>query len=336
MSKASINMSKRIALFDMDIIAYRAAAVVEKRTIEVEHIASGKSKPFDNRTAFKTFLKKQGKEYAPEAYNIKEVQNAQPVSHALQIVKSQVNKIKDQVNAEDVYGFIGKGSTNFRLNLELPKLYKGQREEMIRPIHLDATKQYVVDNYIGGYIDGIEVDDEVTIRYHELEEAGHDPVIISLDKDCKSQVGTKFYDWTQDEPKIVEVPAWGHLEYIYGKDVGKKSDKVDGLGLNFFCYQLLYGDDVDNFHVGDLAQARFGAKSVVDYLNQAKCVDDLFALTEAKYKEWFRDSFEYITHDGKTVKKSYKEILDMYCRCAYMKRSRNDKTDFYSLWKEFT
>lgn len=329
-------MKKRIALFDADIIAYRAAAVSEKRTIEVTHLASGKSKSFTNRTEFKTLLKKQGKDYNASHYSIEEVQNAQPVSHALQIVKAQINRIKQEVEADDVYAFIGKGDTNFRLNLELPKLYKGQRVDSIRPIHLDAAKQYVTENYIGGYIDGIEVDDEVTIRFHELKDKGHDPVIISLDKDCKSQVNTSFYDWTQDEPSIVEVPAWGYLEYVYGKDVGQKSDKVDGLGLNFLMYQMLFGDDVDQYHVGDLAQARFGAKSVVDYLNQATCVDDLFQLTEDKYREWFKDSFEYVTHDGKTVNKSYREILNLYCACAYMHRSRNDKTDFYSLWKEFT
>ena len=120
---------QRILLIDMDIISYRAAAVSEVRTIEVLHKASGKSKNFKTRTEFKKFLKDNNIEYSPEFYEIQDVQQAKPVSHALQIVKSQVNKLKSELEATDVYGFIGKGGTNFRLNLELPKLIE-QRQKL--------------------------------------------------------------------------------------------------------------------------------------------------------------------------------------------------------------
>lgn len=324
-------MSKRIAIFDMDLFAYRSAAAVEERKIKVTHLATAKTKLFKTRTDFKKFLNEKDIEYNEDKYHIEDIQIAEDVSHALNIIKLQVNKIKTAIGADMVYGFIGKGSDNFRLNLDLPKQYKGQREEMLKPLHLDKTRKFIVDNYNGGYVEGIEVDDEVIIRSHLAIAKGNDPVIITIDKDCTACVGTKFYNWMDEFPDIIEVPKFGYLDYIK-KDKG--NNKVKGLGLNFLMYQLLHEDAADNYGVNDLHSERFGAASVVKYLNQAKTVNDLFALTEAKYQEWFGDAFTYTTHDGRTVTKNYKEILDMYFKCAYMLRSRNDTTNFYSLWEE--
>lgn len=320
-----------IALFDLDIIAYRAAAAIEKRTVDVTHLPSGRSKVFKTRTEFKNFLKEKDREFIAEEYSFEDIQTPEPEEHAFQIVKKQVNTIKQEVRASAMEGFIG-GKTNFRMNLDLPEKYKGQRDDMMRPIHLKACKEYALNKYPGGIIEGIEADDQLNIRSHELIRAGHDPVVISLDKDCWGCVGTKYYDWTQDDAEIIYVPKFGNL-WI---DKSGSNPKVRGLGIHFLCYQLLKGDTADHYNPADLHRKRFGDKEVVDLLNTAQDVNALFAIVESKYKEWFPEPMTYMTWDGREVTKNYQEILEIYFACAYMRRTKEDKTTFLSYWEEMT
>lgn len=317
----------RIALFDMDLIAYRSAAVSEKRSIEVQHIPTSKTKSFNTRTEFKDGLKSRNKPFNPEDWLIKDIQVAEPESYAFQAVKQQVKSISEEVEAEAIEGYVG-GKNNFRLSLDLPVLYKGNRTDMIRPLNLSSTKKYIINKYKGGLIEGHEVDDHVVIRFHELKQEGHDPVILTLDKDQNGCIGTKFYDWTKYKPSIIEVPKFGYLEH------DKSKNKVRGLGLNFYCYQMLKGDTSDNYSPSDLHKQRYGDVAVVKYLNEAKTVNDLFQAVEDQYKKWFPKIVHYVSQNGVEVQKDYKDLLNLYNSAVYMLRTYNDKTDFYSLWKE--
>lgn len=322
---------KKILIFDFDLITYRAAAVAEKRKVEVVHVKSGRPKLFDTRTKFKNFLAAKGMEFNKEEYTLTDIQIPEPPEFAFQVVKSQVKKIKESLNASEMEGFVG-GKNNFRLHLELPVQYKRNREGMQRPIHLKAAKQYALDNYPGGLIDGIEVDDHVCIRWHELEAAGHYPVVVTIDKDQKACVGTRFYDWTKDEPEIVQVPAFGWLQLV---DQGKNK-KVEGLGLHFYAYQMLQGDPADEYTPRDLHGTNFGDKKAVELINQAKNISDIFDCIELQYKTWFPEPITYTTWDGKEVQKDYMQIIEMYHQLVYMKRKANDTTTYLDLKKEFT
>lgn len=319
---------QRILLFDMDLIAYRSAAAAEQRSIKVIHKASSRVKEFKTRTEFKEFLSEKNFEYKEDDYEIQDVQVCEPETHAYQIVKTQVNSIAQELESDFNECYVG-GKHNFRVTLDLPKLYKGNRKDMLRPLLLDKVKDYALSKYVGGLIEGYEVDDHVVVRFHELAQAGHDPVIISLDKDCKGCVGTRYFNWTEDRPKIVDVPAFGYLNY------NKEKKKVEGIGLNFYCYQLLKGDSSDNYSPSDLHEQRFGDVSVVNLLKDCKTVNELFTCTENKFKEWFPEPFTYSTYSGKEVTKDYKQIIDLYHQCAYMKRKVNDCSTFYDLWNEF-
>lgn len=319
---------KKVLLFDMDLIAYRAAAVSEERSIIVKHHKTGIEKAFNTRTEFKDLLKSKDKTYVPEHYEIRDVQKAHPISYACQIVKSQINSIKGILEPDNIECFIG-GKGNFRLDLDLPEVYKGNRTDMLRPILLDETKKYCLDNYPGKLVEGCEVDDYVVIRYWQLRQAGHDPIIITLDKDQKGCLGTKFFNWTLDNPEVQEVPIWGYLTY------DKENKKVQGIGLHFYCYQMLKGDTSDNYSPGHLHKKRFGDVEVVKYINQANTPDEMFKLVEDKYKEWFHKGETYRSQTNTIVKKDFVELLNMYHACVYMLRKENDTTTFYDLWEEF-
>jgi hypothetical protein len=321
-------LNKKILLFDMDLIAFRSAAAVEKRSITALHKATNKSKVFNTRTELKDFLKEKGLTFKPNAYVITDMQAAPDESHAYQIVKTQINNIAKQLNAEICEGYIG-GSNNFRINLDLPVKYKSNRDDTLRPLLLDKTKDYVLSKYVGGLIEGMEVDDHVVLRSHELRAAGFDPVVVSIDKDCRGCVGIKIYNWTDENPEVFEVPVFGSLSY------DKDKLKVHGAGLNFYCYQLLRGDPSDGYSPADLHKQRFGDVAAVNALKQAKSVLELREAVVEQYRKWFPEPVTYTTWDGRTVTKNYEEILELYHACVYMLRTEDDQTTFFSYMQEF-
>lgn len=318
----------RVAIFDMDLIAYRCAAATEARTVNVTHLPTGKEKVFKTRTEFKKLLTTLDRPFEKEKYEFQDIQTPEPESHTFQMVKNMVNSISEQVWADRIEGYVG-GKENFRLKLDLPVEYKGSRKDMLRPINLGLTKKFILNKYPGSLIEGIEVDDYVNIRYHELVKAGEEPVVITLDKDTDGCVGIQYFDWTQDNPSIFEVPVFGNLTY------DKDKDKVEGCGLKFYCFQLLHGDPSDDYSPKDLHGKRLGKVRIYNLLKDATTVDEIFSVTLNQYKSWFPDPVKYNTWDGREVTKDHLDLLAMYHKCVYMHRVHNDPTDFFSLWHEF-
>src|SRR5690606_7987745 len=67
-----------LVVIDGDLISYKCAAANESRTVEVIHKSSGRSTEFDNRTAFRTWLKKEDK-WEESEFDIHDVQSPQPL-----------------------------------------------------------------------------------------------------------------------------------------------------------------------------------------------------------------------------------------------------------------
>jgi len=320
----------RVAIFDMDLIAFRSAAATEKKSVEVTHLPTNKKKVFKTRTAFKQYLADNSLQYVKDKYSFVDLQEPEPESHTFNIVNNMVDSIASQVWADRIEGYIG-GKNNFRLDLDLPVEYKGSRKTMIRPVNLGITKKFILNKYQGGLIEGIEVDDHINVRYHECVKQGEDPIVITLDKDTNGCVGIKFFNWTAENPEIIEVPVLGNLFL----NTSKKTPKVDGLGLKFYCYQLLNGDPSDDYTPKDLHKKRLADVNILNLIKDAKSVHELFSITESKFMEWFPEPISYVTWDGREVTKSYDDIINMYHRCVYMHRVKDDQTTFYDLWEEF-
>ena len=322
-------MRQTVLIIDGDLTAYQAAAVVEKRSVNVIHKRSQRSKILKTRTEFKQFLKDTGKEYKEGAYDFVDIQEAAPLSHACKIVKNMVVSLTNKLKATMTEVWIGDNPTNFRNFLELPEKYKGNRDDMLRPLLLKDVKKYLTDNNQGGVISDIEADDQVIVRFFELEAQGHDPVVITKDKDAKGCVGILLCNPDVEGMPVVRIPAFGSIKY------NEEKKKVEALGLHNYCWQMLVGDSSDNYGPSDLHKKKFGDKSAIKILSKCKNVDELFQAVENKYKEWFPEPLTYTTWDGREVTKDYKQILELYHSCVYMKRRKDDPATFYSLWGEF-
>ena len=144
------------------------------------------------------------------------------------------------------------GKDNFRNDYAVTVPYKGNRDGMKRPQHLQALRDYLVKEWDANVTEGEEADDAIAIRATEL---GDESMIVSLDKDF-DQVQGWHYNFVKD-----------NLYYV---------TKEEGI-LNFYM-QFLTGDKVDNI-IGVKGIGPVKAKKLLEGLSEEEmfnvCVDKL-------------------------------------------------------------
>jgi len=312
-------LSKTIILLDGDVIAYRAAAAAEARTVEVKHNKTGRCKVFKTRTAFKAFLAEQKREYIPEQYTFTDIQTPEDVSHPLHTVKTQINAIVRNAEADQYQMFIG-GPGNFRDSLPLPSKYKGNRTEMIRPIHLDACKSFAI-NHLGAKLTiGDEADDAIIYVGYEYLKKGYKVLLGTLDKDARAYSRLHYYDFTKESPEAILIPDLGNLEVIEKT----KAKEVKGWGFLFFCHQMLIGDPTDNYKPTEIAGIKFGEMSSYKLLAECKTKQQAWNVVVEQYKKWYNKPFEYKCWEGNTYPATHLSMLQLYFQCVRMRENKDD------------
>ncbi len=149
--------------------------------------------------------------------------DALPVSHAINIINQMINAAIeaagcDQHAYEMYLSPTDKSNFRFAINPD----YKANRKNVVKPVHFNALRRHVEQHRGAIVCPGMEADDMLCIRAHEL---GMDEVVIvSVDKDMR------------------QVPCW-HYDYRKKGPVSKV-EPVEGW-MNFYT-QLLVGDSVDN------------------------------------------------------------------------------------------
>lgn len=318
-------MNETILLVDADTVAFRAAAVTQKREIEVTHNPTGKIKRFDTRTEFKARLLEKNAIESLSDYSIVDIQTPEPVANALQAAKSIMTKLFTAIEPDDMIVYIG-GKDNFREKLPLPSKYKGNRATMLRPVLLDEVKSYITKKYKAKSPVGIEADDAINIRGYEELAKGNSVIIASNDKDTFQSEGLKMFDYTKDKPFIFDIPEIGSLTV--------KGAECKGAGLKFFAYQLLCGDSTDNYKPTEVCKARFGATGAFKLVQPLESTAEILSAVVQKYKEWYPDIVTYNSWDGKEITTNWEGMLDLYFQCAYMKRSKDDPSNWKLFFKE--
>lgn len=318
---------KTIVLVDGDVLAFRASAGIEERSINVLHLPSGKEKVFTNRTELKTRLREKFPEdwkVKLQEYEVQDVQTAEDASYACHIVKQRLKKLKEIFDADAVEVYLD-GGNNFRERLPLPKKYKGNRVDMLRPLHLEAVKEYMRKIQGAVSVDGVETDDVVNIRAYQELRKGNRAIIASNDKDTLQSEGVIFYDYTKDSPTAFLIPELGELH--------KEGNEVKGCGFKFFAFQLLFGDAVDNYSPTDVCNVRYGKTSAFNDLKDLTTSKDICEKVVAKYREWYPSPVVYQSWAGATITADWRGMLDLYFKCAYMQRDWDDQTSWDILFK---
>jgi len=319
-------MSKTIAIYDSDAIAYRAAAVIDKRSVEVKHLPSGRTKVFKTRTEFKDSLVLKQKEFVKEDYEFTDLVQVGELSHCLAIMKIQIEKINSDLFADEILMCI-QGKENFRDSLPLPSKYKGSRAGLARPTWLREAKMYLYKNYPSTVAVNKECDDDVIIYGYEYLNRGYTPILISVDKDSAAYSDLNLYDYTQENPVIRLVPDFGSLWQV------KK--KVKGEGFIWFCFQWMNGDSSDDYNPTELAKIKFGEHSAYKLLSTCRTHQEALQCVINQYKLWYPSEFTYVAWDGSTHIANYKTMLDLYLKCSRMMETRDEVPELYSFLRRF-
>lgn len=157
---------------------------------------------------------------------------AEPVSHALEIVRSSLESISKEVAEHfefktDSRVLILSGKTNWRDKVATLLPYKGNRDPTHKPVHYQAIRDYMVDAHGARVTDGIEADDMCAMlgweQYRKEMGRADGYCIASIDKD------------------LDQIPGW-HFDYL--KKVFYYIDAEDA--AKSFWQQVLSGDPTDN------------------------------------------------------------------------------------------
>lgn len=314
-------MSKKILIVDADLIAYRHAAAAEKRTVIVKHLKSGKDKVFDNRTAFKEFLKLKAWEFKEEDYEFTDVQTPQEISVALATIKRLIIKLQEFTWCDSTELYLGGGET-FRHKLPLPSPYKNNRAGLLKPIHLEESRKYLTKQWCAEVVKTIETDDIVTIRAYEELAKGNIPIIATVDKDAYQSQGVNILDWTKEEWQLDLIPDVGELR--------KEKAAVKGTGLKFLAFQTLAGDNADTYCGYELSQVAYGPTKAMKALQDAKTEQEVVTVLFNEFKRLYPSEFSYVDCHGQSHDANWQKMLELYWQCAYMKRSKNDDSNIYT------
>ncbi len=205
-------------LVDADPIVYRCGFVGQTTALQTQ-LSN------DTQEMCKIFgSKKEAKEWAKEhKWNIdgydEFVYDVEPIAHVLHSVKMQMQLCADQADTCKVF-ISGKG--NFRKHVATILPYKGNRSDR-KPELYKEIRQYLADVWDAQFVDGHEVDDEISIL---ARESGYKAIVASIDKDL-DQIPGKHFDYAR---RLVYTIGEGEAERFFWKQVimGDMTDNIQG------------------------------------------------------------------------------------------------------------
>ena len=116
------------------------------------------------------------------------------------------------------------GKTNFRTDVAVTAPYKGNREGNRKPVHHQALRDYLTNEWDADVSVDEEADDTIAIRATEL---GNEAVIVSLDKDFDQVVGW-HYNFAKKRLYYIE-PDEGDLNFYMQFLMGDRVDNIIGV-----------------------------------------------------------------------------------------------------------
>lgn len=325
-------------VIDGSLLAFRVAAAGEKRDIVAKHLKSGKEKQFDNRTAFKVFLKEKNAENVKKGldtqflitdFEIEDRQHPPEEKISLHILKEMINYILSACGAKDYLIIIDNPDDTFRHELATVQEYKGNRKGLVKPANLQLVKDHMVLHYSAKIAqDGYEGDDILNWYawkgYQQTKEDSEAPKIIqaTFDKDGFGCMGWLFDFRKDDEGKpFMRRPVLiDGLGSLYLNDKGD----VKGKGRIWAYYQWGNQDTADNYKASKLSKKRFGDKAAYKLLKDCKSDKEAIQLILKQFKEWYPEPVKYVSWDGDDMERDWKEIAQEYLDLSRMTRWDGD------------
>jgi DNA polymerase I len=205
------------ALIDGDVLVYKCGFAAQKNVYHVsldgEYLGA-----MEGAKELKAELERLGEGATYE----KEVV-AEEVSHALHNVRMAIDRTVEETGCHD-YTLILSGSGNFRLQEDSTLPYKGNRDELHKPVHYTAIKDYMYNRHPCEVANEMEGDDLMGIR--QMENLGQ-TIICSIDKDMLMIPG---HHYNLDKGTIVEQSLHqANVAFYMQLVTGDRTDNIPGL-----------------------------------------------------------------------------------------------------------
>lgn len=321
--------------FDYDFLLYQAACVVEKRKIKVVNKITSEEHVFKNRTEFYGhWKKKEGgwlaeinksrtSPYDVEDFLIEDTMDVEPIDNAIHILNNSIKGICSTLDISNYYGYTGKGNT-FRHDVATMLPYKGNRENMQKPVYLDDLKDYIVKRHNAEIVRHYEADDYCSMdayaAYFKFKETGNlaDKLItVAVDKDARGTTGFLFNPNDMFEP--VEINGVGYLS--------KEGSKITGIGRAWFYFQVAYGDPSDNYKPSCLSTKDVGEVAAYNAIKDSVTDQDYWKALIVLYKDLYPEPIKVINFRQDEIEVDWKYALQEIVDLAHMKRFKEDKID---------
>lgn len=328
-------------VFDYDPILYECGSVGETRTVKVVHRQSGDEYDFSTRTAFYGHWKKKAggwlAEYnaakttprLPEEFDYIDVQEPEPIANCLHTMKRIIAGHQEVIGAKTYYGYSGRG-TVFRQDVSTVLKYKGNRDNMLRPIHLDDLKEYLIRHHACKIITEIEADDACTIdsynawqKWKKTKSDDDKLVLAYVDKDYLGITGHIYNTNLEDGICSHDGFGWLNLD-----DKGA----VKGRGRMWLYQQVMDGDGSDNYFANSAnPEMKWAEKSAYKLLKDAKNDKEALQGLVKGYKLLYPTPKEITGWRGDTLTVDWLYMLQENMTLAHMLRWRGDKIDVKAL-----
>lgn len=310
--------------FDYDPVVYKACCAVESRKIKVTNKHNGKSEVFKTRTEFYGHYKKKaggwlavqlakGSEWTLDDYEIEDFTEVQPVENALSVVKSSIENLVRDLDADEYMGFVG-GQGNYRKELATLLEYKGNRKALQVPVHLQAAREYVIKYHKASVPVMIEPDDATATVAYSASLTGEDIICVVGEKDFKGCQGRFYY---VHENKLEDQRGFGYLE---------RTDKgVKGIGRMFKYWQVCSEDLSDNYKAHCFSDFPNGAITAYDALKDCKNDKEAFLAMQKHFKYLYPEPKKVIGWRGNEIEIDWLYVMQEMFHLAHLERWPGDR-----------
>lgn len=315
-------------VWDYDYMKYAIGSVSEKRSVVITHKQSGNQKEFKTRTEFYGHYKKKEGGWLAEQnlkretpwiiddFTIEDKQTPLPLPHAITATKRHIEGVLTRLEATSYYGYIGKGDS-WRVGASTILKYKGGREDLLKPIHLESIEDYLKKNHAAEEIRGLEADDQVVIDCT----ANPNLILVGVDKDYRGCAVTLFNPDKMGSPEKIE--GFGKL-YI-GSD-----KQVRGEGRIFLYHQVMSGDSSDGYYANSASDVKWADKSSFAVLNKCSNDKQAFQAMVDAYKTLYPKEKVIAGWRGDSISVNWKYVMNENFQMAHMLRHEDD---FFNLDK---
>lgn len=209
----------------------------------------------------------------------------EPISHTFRLLNNGIEKILKDTEADEYDVYIA-GQGNFREDVAITQGYKANRVSP-RPTTYEECREFLRSNWNATMIDGIEVDDKVSIElYQDYLANGADPdkcqvILSSPDKDLKNTPGWHYNPRTRQTSFITEKQALRH--FYWQVLCGDNTDNIKGLP---YCVPYIR----EKYGLSKAAAKGCGAGSATKLMSQTSDIDDARTLCIEAYTHWAIDN----------------------------------------------